>query len=52
MNNTCDWITSVSAVICTISPGESLPVSIGIDRSKFVTSNNGSNMLEIKATGI
>lgn len=58
----CEWISSVSAVIYTISPGESKPVSIGIDRSKlksgqnstelFVTSNNGSNVLEIKAFGI
>lgn len=57
----CDWIVSVSSVPSTLSPGQNVMVSIQIDRSKlaaglnstdlYVTSNNGSNVLHIKATG-
>lgn len=57
----CDWITSVSSASSTISPGLNVMVSVQIDRSKlaagpnstdlYVTSNNGSNVLHIKATG-
>lgn len=58
----CEWIRSVSAILHTIQPGQTVTVSIEIDRSKletgenttelFVITNNGSNTLEIKATGI
>ena len=57
----CDWITSVSPTTCTISPGDNALVSMKIDRSLlttglnytylYITSNNGSNMLMVKATG-
>lgn len=57
----CGWITSVSSVPNTISPGQNVMVSVYIDRSKlvagpnstdlYVTSNNGSNVLHIKAIG-
>jgi hypothetical protein len=57
----CEWITSVSSVPSTLNPGQNVTVSVYIDRSKlaaglnstdlYVTSNNGSNVLHIKATG-
>ena len=57
----CDWIASVSTIPEQLSPGQNVTVTIQIDRSKLnagenttyfhVTSNNGSNMLMIKATG-
>ena len=57
----CEWITSVSSMSNTLSPGQSVMVSVQIDRSRlaagpnstdlYVTSNNGSNVLHIKATG-
>ena len=57
----CEWITSVSSVPSTLSPGQNIMVSVQIDRSRlaagsnstdlYVTSNNGSNVLHIYATG-
>ena len=57
----CAWISAVSSVPNSLSPGQNVIVSITIDRSKlaagsnftdlYVTSNNGSNVLHIYATG-
>ena len=57
----CNWISHVSSVPNTISPGQTVNVSVEIDRSKlaaganttnlYVSSNNGNNMLRIRATG-
>ena len=57
----CSWISSVSSVPNSLSPGQNVIVSISIDRSKlvagqnstdlYVTTNNGSNVLHIYATG-
>lgn len=57
----CNWIRYVSSLPSTIAPGLNVTVNLEIDRSKlaagnnvtdlYVTSNNGSNVLEIRATG-
>ncbi len=57
----CRWIRSVSSVPSTITPGQNVTVSVEIDRSKlvagnnvtelYISSNNGNNVLEIRATG-
>ena len=57
----CDWIESVSTTTLSLKPGQNAMVSIQIDRSKLIagpnstslyaTSNNGSNVLLIKAVG-
>lgn len=57
----CNWIKSVSSVPNSIAPGQNVTVNVEIDRSKlsagnnvtdlYVTSNNGSNVLKIIATG-
>ena len=57
----CDWITSISPKTCSISPGQSVMVTIQINRSLlaagnnetnlYVTSNNGSNVMKIMAIG-
>lgn len=57
----CEWITTVTPKTCSISQGDNAMVSIKIDRSKlkagvnstflYVSSNNGSNMLEISVIG-
>ena len=57
----CGWISSVSSVPNSLSPGQNVIVSVTIDRSKlaagqnstdlYVTTNNGSNVLHIYATG-
>lgn len=57
----CDWITTVSSVPEQLLPGQNVTVTIQIDRSKLdagdnttyfhITSNNGSNLLVIKAIG-
>lgn len=57
----CNWIKTVSSIPNTIAPGQNVTVNLEIDRSKlaagnnvtdlYVTSNNGSNVLEIRATG-
>ena len=57
----CIWVTSVTDVPTSIKPGQNVMVSVQIDRSKleagqnstvlYVTTNNGSNSLTIKAIG-
>lgn len=57
----CAWIKSVTSVPNVISPGQTVTVSVEIDRTKlnagvnttnlYITSNNISNVLEIRATG-
>ncbi|MBQ6097732.1 MAG: DUF1566 domain-containing protein [Bacteroidales bacterium] len=58
----CAWITSVSNINNPITPGQTVTVTVAIDRSRLasganstilqIISNNGSNMLTVKATGI
>lgn len=55
----CDWITSVSPSSCTVNPGQNALISVQIDRSKlasgenvtklYITSNNGSNVMNVRA---
>ena len=55
------WIESVSEVPGTLMPGQNVLVSVRIDRSKlnagdnvdylYITSNNGSNVIQVKAKG-
>lgn len=57
----CAWIISVSSIPDKITLGQTVPVSIVIDRTKlnagdnttnlYITSNNGSNVLTISAIG-
>ena len=57
----CMWIDTVIAAGTTINPGQTLTVTVIIDRTKIsagenrtflhIISNNGSNELEISATG-
>lgn len=57
----CTWIDTVIAMGTTISPGQTITVTVVIDRDKLlngenktylrIISNNGSNELEITATG-
>ena len=57
----CNWIKSVSSVPNSITPGQNVTVSVEIDRTKlvagnnvtqlYISSNNGNNVLEIRATG-
>lgn len=57
----CNWIMSVSEVPSSLAPGQNVLVSVRIDRSKlnagqnvtnlYITSNNGSNVILIMATG-
>lgn len=56
----CTWIKSVSEVPSSLKPGQNVMVSVQIDRSKlnageninylYITSNNGSNVIKIRAT--
>lgn len=56
----CEWIKSVSEVPNSLRPGQNVMVSIYIDRSKlamgenltklYIASNNGSNVIDVKAT--
>ena len=58
----CAWITSVSNINNPITPGQTVTVTVAINRSRLasganstilqVVSNNGSNMLTVKATGL
>lgn len=58
----CAWITSVSNITNPITPGQTVTVTVAIDRSRLasganstilhVVSNNGSNELTVKATGL
>ena len=58
----CAWITSVSNINNPITPGQTVTVTVAIDRSRLasganstilhIVSNNGSNELTVKATGI
>ncbi len=58
----CAWITSVSNITNPITPGQTVTVTVAIDRMRLsgganstilqIISNNGSNMLTVKATGI
>lgn len=58
----CPWITSVSNINNPITPGQTVTVTVAIDRSRLagganstilhIVSNNGSNELTVKATGI
>ncbi|MBQ7530094.1 MAG: carboxypeptidase regulatory-like domain-containing protein [Paludibacteraceae bacterium] len=55
----CDWITSVSPGSCSINPGQNTMISVQIDRAKlasgenvtklYITSNNGSNVINVRA---
>ncbi len=57
----CVWIKSVSSIPSTISPGQTITVTVEIDRTKlvagvnttslYIKSNNGNNVLTIRATG-
>ncbi len=57
----CNWIKSVSSIPDKISPSQNVTVNVEIDRSQlsngdnktnlYVISNNGSNILTIKAIG-
>lgn len=56
----CEWIKSVSEVPNSLRPGQNVMVSVYIDRSKlamgenstklYIASNNGSNVIDVKAT--
>lgn len=58
----CAWITSVSNINNPITPGQTVTVTVAIDRSRLasganstilhVVSNNGSNEITVKATGL
>lgn len=58
----CKWVKSVSSVPSSLKPGQNVMVSVQIDRSKldvgdnstylYVRSNNGSNVIEVKAAAI
>lgn len=58
----CAWITSVSNITNPITPGQTVTVTVAIDRSRLasganstilhVVSNNGSNEITVKATGL
>lgn len=60
MTYSCAWISSVSPITFSLAPGKIKMVTIQIDRSKlaagqnttnlYVSSNDDSNVLEIKAT--
>lgn len=57
----CNWIRTISSVPSTIKPGQNVTVSVEIDRSNlvagnnvtmlYIASNNGNNVLEIRAVG-
>ncbi|MBQ9473005.1 MAG: carboxypeptidase regulatory-like domain-containing protein [Bacteroidales bacterium] len=57
----CVWISSVTSITNTISPGQTVTVSVSIDRAKlvagvnttylYIKSNNGNNVLKISASG-
>lgn len=57
----CVWIRSVSSLPNPIAPGQTVPVSVEIDRSRlivgenvtnlYIKSGHGNNTLKIKATG-
>ena len=57
----CRWIESASEVPGTLMPGQNVLVSVRIDRTKlnagdnidylYITSNNGSNVIQLKAKG-
>ena len=57
----CNWISSVSPASFSLEQGKNTLASIQIDRTKlnagqnstylYFTSNNGSNVIEVKATG-
>lgn len=61
IEHNCKWITSVSEVPSSIKPGQSILVSIRINRNKlnagdnidylYIRSNNGSNVIQLKAIG-
>lgn len=61
MSHNCAWIDTVIAMNSTIAPGQTLTVTVIIDRSNLlagdnrtylhIISNNGSNELEITARG-
>lgn len=56
----CDWITNVSGLENPIQPGQTVPVTVRIDRVAledgvnitflYITSGNGSNEVVVKAT--
>lgn len=57
----CKWIKKVSSIPSTISPGQTVNVSVLINRQElspgnnvtalYVVSNNGSNVINVSATG-
>lgn len=62
VNYECVWISSVSNITNPITPGQTVTVTVTIDRSRLsggenstflhIVSNNGSNELKVTATGI
>lgn len=58
----CAWITSVTPITNPITPGQTVTITVSIDRTRLsgganstmlhVVSNNGSNELRVLATGI
>lgn len=62
VNYQCVWISSVSNITNPITPGQTVTVTVTIDRSRLsggenstflhIVSNNGSNELKVTATGI
>lgn len=62
LNYTCVWISSVSSLTSSIEPGQTVTVTVVIDRTRLsgganttflhIVSNNGSNEIIITATGI
>ena len=58
----CAWITSVSNITNPITPSQTVTVTVAIDRSRLasganstilhIVSNNGSNEITVKATGL
>lgn len=62
VTESCEWITSISPITNPITPGQTVTVTVTIERSRLasganstilqIISNNGSNMLTVKATGL
>ena len=62
VTESCEWITSISPITNPITPGQTVTVTVTIERSRLasganstilqVVSNNGSNELTVKATGL
>lgn len=61
LNYECQWITSVTNITAPINPGQTVTITVVIDRTRLaggenttllhIVSNNGSNEIKVKATG-